>query len=39
MKKLLLLLMLMPLFASAQESFDLIDFSDEFSGKIIVDDN
>lgn len=26
-------------FANAQESYDLIDFSDEFSGKIIVDDN
>jgi len=39
MKKLLLVLMLMPFFALAQESYDLIDFSDEFSGKIIVDDN
>lgn len=39
MKKLLLVLMLLPFFASAQESYDLIDFSDEFSGKIIVDDN
>jgi len=39
MKKLLLVLMLMPFFASAQESYDLIDFSDEFSGKIIIDDN
>jgi len=39
MKKLLLVLLLMPFFASAQESYDLIDFSDEFSGKIIVDEN
>jgi len=39
MKKLLLVLLLMPFFALAQESYDLIDFSDEFSGKIIVDDN
>lgn len=39
MKKLLFVLLLMPFFASAQESYDLVDFSDEFSGKIIVDDN
>ena len=39
MKKLLFVLLLMPLFASAQESYDLVDFSDEFYGKIIVDDN
>ncbi len=39
MKKMLFVLLLMPFFASAQESYDLIDFSDEFSGKIIVDDN
>ena len=39
MKKMLFVLLLMPFFASAQKSYDLIDFSDEFSGKIIVDDN
>lgn len=37
MKKLLFILLLMPFFTTAQESYDLIDFSDEFSGKIIVD--
>lgn len=39
MKKMLFVLLLMPFFAWAQESYDLVDFSDEFSGKIIVDDN
>lgn len=35
----LFLLLLMPFFATAQQSFDLIDFSDEFSAKIMMDDN
>lgn len=35
----LFLILLMPFFATAQQSFDLIDFSDEFSAKIIVDDH
>lgn len=35
----LFVLLLMPFFASAQKSYDLVDFSDEFSGKIILDDN
>jgi len=39
MKKLLFVLMLLPFFATAQEAYDLIDFSDEFSAKIIVDGN
>lgn len=39
MKKMLFVLLLMPFFASAQESYDLIDFSDDFSAKIIVDGN
>lgn len=39
MKKMLFLLLLMPFFATAQQSFDLMDFSDDFTGKIIVDDN
>jgi len=39
MKKLLFVLMLLPFFATAQESYDLIDFSDDLSAKIIVDDD
>lgn len=39
MKKILFLLLLMPFFATSQQSFDLMDFSDDFTGKIIVDDN
>ncbi len=35
----LFLILLMPFFATAQKSFDLIGFSDDFSGKIIVEGN
>lgn len=39
MKKLLFVLLLLPFFATAQKSYDFIDFSDDFSAKIIIDDN
>lgn len=39
MKLLICFVLLFSGLANAQESFDLVDFSNDFSGKIIVDDN
>lgn len=39
MKLLMCFVLLFSGLANAQESFDLVDFSNDFSGKIIVDDN